>query len=93
MTQFTWLPIEELSDKIFVSPRTIYKLKASGVLKAGTCFYRVGEGQERGRCIYCVEECIKALQAHTVEGTKKKGERYKKNMMKYLAKKGGSSIV
>ena len=88
MTEFTWLPIDELSDKIFVSERTIYKLKASGVLKAGTCFYRVGEGQERGRCIYCVEECIKALQAHTVEGTKKKGERYKKRMMRDLATRG-----
>ena len=93
MTEFTWLPIEELSDKIFVSERTIYKLKASGVLKAGTCYYRIGEGQERGRCIYCVEECRKALQAHTLEGSKKKGTRYKKNMMKDLATRGGSSIV
>ena len=93
MTEFTWLPIEELSDKIFVSERTIYKLKASGVLKAGTCFYRVGEGQERGRCIYCVEECIKALQNHTLEGSKKKGTKYKKRMMRELATRGGSSIV
>ena len=93
MTEFTWLPIEELSDKIFVSLRTIYKLKASGVLKAGTCFYRVGEGQERGRCIYCVEECIKALQKHTLEGSKKKGNKYKKRMMKDLSTRGGSSIV
>jgi len=93
MTEFTWLPIEELSDKIFVSVRTIYKLKASGVLKAGTCYYRIGEGQERGRCIYCVEECIKALRAHTLQGSKKKGARYKKSMMRDLVKRGGSSIV
>ena len=73
MADFTWLPMEELSDKLYVSPRTIYKLKASGVIKAGTCFYRIGQGQEKGRCIYCLEECRKALQAHTLDGTKKKG--------------------
>lgn len=87
MADFTWLPMEELSDKLYVSPRTIYKLKASGVIKAGTCFYRIGQGQEKGRCIYCLEECRKALQAHTLDGTKKKGERYKKGMIKDLLAK------
>tara|TARA_Y100000996_G_scaffold323332_1_gene259415 strand:+ start:379 stop:651 length:273 start_codon:yes stop_codon:yes gene_type:complete len=87
MADFTWLPMEELSDKLYVSPRTIYKLKASGVIKAGTCFYRIGQGQEKGRCIYCLEECRKALQAHTLDGTKKKGERYKKSMIRDLIAK------
>ena len=86
MADFTWLPMEELSDKLYVSPRTIYKLKASGVIKAGTCFYRIGQGQEKGRCIYCLEECRKALQAHTLDGTKK-GERYKKSMIRDLIAK------
>ncbi len=88
MAQFTWLPMEDLSDKLFVSPRTIYKLKASGIFKAGTCFYRIGEGQEKGRCIYCFEKCREALLVHTAKGNKKKGARYKKNMIEDLARRG-----
>ena len=47
MVQFTWLPLEGLAKLLYCSERTIYKLKASGVFQAGTCFYRIGNGQER----------------------------------------------
>ena len=47
MVQTTWLPLEDLAKQLFCSERNIYKLKASGVFQAGTCFYRIGNGQKK----------------------------------------------
>ena len=52
MVEFTWLPLKELSEQLYCSQRSIYKLKALGIFKAGTCFYRTGIGQKKGKCIY-----------------------------------------
>ena len=85
MALSTWLPLEDLAEQLYCSERTIYKLKASNVFVAGTCFYRIGNGQEKGKCIYNLEKCREALLLYTKEGQeKKKGARYRKNMLKDL---------
>ena len=85
MALSTWLPLEDLAEQLYCSERTIYKLKASNVFEAGTCFYRIGNGQEKGKCIYNLEKCREALLLHTKEGQeKKKGTRYSKKMLKEL---------
>ena len=56
MALSTWLPLEDLAEQLYCSERTIYKLKASNVFEAGTCFYRIGNGQEKGKCIYNLEK-------------------------------------
>ena len=61
MVQTTWLPLEDLAKQLFCSERNIYKLKAAGVFQAGTCFYRIGNGQKKGKCIYSLEKCREAL--------------------------------
>ena len=89
MVQFTWLPLEGLAKLLYCSERTIYKLKASGVFQAGTCFYRIGNGQEKGKCIYNLEKCREALLLHTKEGEKKvKGARYSKKLLKEFSSRG-----
>lgn len=88
MALSTWLPLEDLAVQLYCSERTIYKLKASNVFVAGNCFYRIGNGQEKGKCIYNLEKCRQALLLYTKEGQeKKKGARYRKNMLKDLVSK------
>ena len=87
MVQTTWLPLEDLAKQLFCSERNIYKLKASGVIQAGTCFYRIGNGQKKGKCIYSLEKCREALLKHTSEEKKVKGAKYSKKMLKDLVSK------
>ena len=88
MVQTTWLPLEDLAKQLFCSERNIYKLKASGVFQAGTCFYPIGYGQKKGKCIYSLEKCREALLKHTSEEKKVKGARYKKKLIKEFSSRG-----
>ena len=81
-----WVLLPELIEAIYIAERTIYKHKKSGVFKAGEHFYRVGEGTVKGKCVYSIEKCRKAILEHTKK-TKKKGETYKKKMVKDLVNK------
>ena len=87
MTTQNWIELPTLIKSLYCSERTVYKLKKANVFVAGEHFYRIGEGREKGKCIYGLEECRKALLKHSAETKKQKGARYKKEMMKYLVAK------
>mgnify|MGYP001276359745 FL=1 len=82
-----WIELQELVRLLYLSERTIYKHKKNQVFVAGEHFYRVGEGKQKGKCIYGLEECRQALLKHSLEDKKIKGARYKKEMIKDLVAK------
>ena len=75
------LPV--LIEELFISERTVYKHKKNGVFVAGEHFYRVGEGTVKGKCVYSLEQCKKAL-FDLSKRNKKKGETYKKKIINDL---------
>ena len=87
MTTTNWIELPRLVESLYCSERTVYKLKKANVFVAGEHFYRIGEGKEKGKCIYGLEECRKALLKHSVETKKRKGRQSKKEMMKNLVAK------
>ena len=87
MTTTNWIELPKLVEYLYCSERTVYKLKIANVFVAGEDFYRVGEGKEKGKCVYGLEECRKALLKHSVETKKPKGRQYKKELMKNLVAK------
>ena len=87
MNTKNWIELSDLLDHLYLSERTFYKLKKAGVFIAGEHFYRIGEGREKGKCIYGLEECRKALLKHSAETKKPKGARHKKEMIKDLVAK------
>ena len=87
MNSKNWIELSDLLENLYLSERTFYKLKKTNVFIAGEHFYRVGEGREKGKCIYGLEECRKALLKHSAETKKPKGARYKKEMIKDLVAK------
>ena len=84
MTTQNWIELPTLIKSLYCSERTVYKLKKANVFVAGEHFYRVGEGRDKGKCIYGLEECRKALLKHSAETKKQKRARYKKKMRKDL---------
>ena len=73
MTTTNWIELPKLVEYLYCSERTVYKLKKANVFIAGEHFYRIGEGKEKGKCIYGLEECRKALLKHSAEKKKTKG--------------------
>ena len=82
MSTTNWIELPKLIESLYCSERTIYNLKKANVFVAGEHFYRVGEGTVKGKCIYGLEECRKALLKHSAETKKSKGTQYKKKMIK-----------
>tara|TARA_B100000963_G_scaffold127610_1_gene111390 strand:+ start:564 stop:842 length:279 start_codon:yes stop_codon:yes gene_type:complete len=80
--------LPDLCEHLFVSERTVYKHKENGVFIAGEHFYRVGEGKKRGKCVYSLEQCKKALFDLAKETKKVKGAMYKRKMLKNLDSRG-----
>ena len=87
MSTQNWIELPRLVESLYLSERTVYKLKKANVFIAGEHFYRIGEGREKGKCIYGLEECRKALLKHSAQNKKPKGERYSRKMMKDLVAK------
>ena len=86
MSTQNWIELPRLVESLYCSERTVYKLKKANVFVAGEHFYRVGEGKEKGKCIYGLEECRQALLKHSLEDKKIKGARYKKKLLKEFSK-------
>ena len=78
--------LPDLLEQLFISERTVYKHKKNGVFIAGEHFYRVGEGSVKGKCVYSLEQCKKAL-FDLSKRNKPKGVQYKKKIMKDLVAK------
>ena len=87
MTTQNWIELPTLIESLYCSERTVYKLKKANVFIAGEHFYRIGEGRKKGKCVYGLEECRKALLKHSLETKKPKGRQYKKELMKNLVAK------
>ena len=86
MTTTNWIELPKLVEYLYCSERTVYKLKKNGVFIAGEHFYRVGEGSVKGKCVYSLEQCKKAL-FDLSKRNKPKGVQYKKKIMKDLVAK------
>ena len=83
MNTKNWIELSDLLENLYLSERTFYKLKKANVFIAGEHFYRIGEGRQKGKCIYGLEECRKALLKNSAENSKKvKGARYSKQLLK-----------
>ena len=88
MNTKNWIELSDLLDHLYLSERTFYKLKKAGVFIAGEHFYRIGEGREKGKCIYGLEECRNALLRNSAENSKKaNGVTYSRKVMKELVAK------
>ena len=87
MNSKNWIELSDLLEQLYLSQRTFYKLKKAGVFIAGEHFYRIGEGMEKGKCIYGLEECRKALLINSAENAKVKGAKYSRKLMKELVAK------
>ena len=89
MNTKNWIELSDLLKLLYLSERTFYKLKKANVFIAGEHFYRAGEGKQKGKCIYGLEECRKALLKNSEDSTKKvKGARYSKKLLKQFSSKG-----
>lgn len=87
MNTQNWIELPKLVESLYCSERTVYKLKKANVFVAGEQFYRVGEGKEKGKCVYGLEECRKALLKHSAQNNKPKGDRYSRKMITDLIEK------
>ena len=63
----TWLEIRELAEALFCSVKSVYIYRDKNLFKAGTHYYSVGEGKQRGKYIYNLELCRKALLERTAK--------------------------
>jgi hypothetical protein len=54
-----WLPAAEAARALRLCPRQLAELKAQGIFKPGTHYYRTG--LKRGRYVYGISECRQAL--------------------------------
>ena len=66
----TWLEIRELADALFCSVKSVYIYRDKNLFKAGTHYYSVGEGKQRGKHIYNLELCRKALLERTAKDSR-----------------------
>ena len=89
MNSKNWIELSDLLSLLYLSERTFYKLKKAGVFIPGEHSYRIGEGRQKGKCIYGLEECRKALLKNSEENTKKaKGAQYSKKLLKEFSNRG-----
>jgi len=86
-----WLEIQPLAKHLRCSLRMIYKLKADGIFIGGIHFYSIGNGKTRGKCIYNLQSCRKALLKNTKDLAKDKSiqqpEIYKDEQINQLLEK------
>ena len=67
MSTNNWLEIDDLAKGLMCSKKLVYNYRDAGIFVAGVHYYSVGTGRVRGKHIYCLELCRKAL----IERTKK----------------------
>ena len=66
----TWLEIRQLAEELFCSIKSVYIYRDKNLFKAGTHYYSVGEGKQRGKHIYNLDLCRKALLERTAKDTR-----------------------
>ena len=68
MNTNNWLEISDLAEELKCSVKSVYNYREEGTFLPGIHFYTVGKGKQRGKHIYSLELCRKAL----IDRTKKK---------------------
>ena len=76
MTDFSWLEIDDLAKGLMCSKKSVYNYRDDGIFVPGIHFYTVGKGKIRGKHIYNLEKCRKALVDRTKEKNLNKAEFY-----------------
>ena len=85
----TWLEIRELADALFCSVKSVYIYRDKNLFKAGTHYYSVGEGKQRGKHIYNLELCRKALLERTAKDTRLNETYDEREIRKIIDRKAG----
>ena len=67
MTNFDWLEIDDLAKELICSKKSIYNYREEGTFVPGIHFYTIGKGKIRGKHIYNLQKCRKALVNRTKE--------------------------
>ena len=76
MTTYNWLEIDDLAKGLMCSKKSVYNYRDEGIFVPGIHFYTVGKGKIRGKHIYNLEKCRKALVDRTKEKNLIKSEFY-----------------
>ena len=83
----TWLEIRELAEALFCSVKSVYIYRDKNLFKAGTHYYSVGEGKQRGKHIYNLELCRKALLERTAKESRNNETYDQREIRKIIEKK------
>ena len=85
----TWLEIRELAEALFCSVKSVYIYRDKNLFKAGIHYYSVGEGKQRGKHIYNLELCRKALLERTAKDTRLNETYDEREIRKIIDRKAG----
>ena len=85
----TWLEIRELAEALYCSVKSVYIYRDKNLFKAGTHYYSVGEGKQRGKHIYNLELCRKALLERTAKDTRLNETYDEREIRKIIDRKAG----
>ena len=79
MNYCNWLEIAELAECLKCSVKSVYNYREEGIFVPGIHFYTVGKGKIRGKHIYNLQKCRKALVDRTKEKNLNRNEFYDHN--------------
>ena len=89
----TWLEIRELAEALFCSVKSVYIYRDKNLFKAGTHYYSVGEGKQRGKHIYNLDLCRKALLERTAKDTRLNETYDEREIRKIIDRKAGKKSL
>ena len=61
MNTIQWLEIIDLAEELKCSVKSVYNYREEGTFVPGIHFYTIGKGRVRGKHIYNLQKCRKAL--------------------------------
>ena len=76
MNNGNWLEIHDLAEGLKCSIKSIYNYREEGTFVPGIHFYTIGKGKIRGKHVYNLQKCRKALVDRTKEKNLYKSEFY-----------------
>tara|TARA_Y100001978_G_scaffold185921_1_gene185269 strand:+ start:277 stop:561 length:285 start_codon:yes stop_codon:yes gene_type:complete len=76
MNNDNWLEIHDLAEGLKCSIKSIYNYREEGTFVPGIHFYTIGKGKIRGKHVYNLQKCRKALVDRTKEKNLYKSEFY-----------------
>ena len=82
MNDFSWLEIDDLAKGLKCSIKSIYNYREEGTFVTEIHFYTIGKGKIRGKHIYNLQKCRKALVDKTKEKNINKADFYDQKEIK-----------